>query len=363
MRTDSRKLGLLLAGSMMIGASCGGMDGEESVSPPEGMLELSSAALAVDGPCDIYATAGTPCVAAHSTVRALYKSFSKPLYQVRRAKDNTTKDIPVLTAGGFANVSVQDSFCAGTTCTISTIYDQSPKGNNLTKAPKAMWLPNGGNEANAADAKITVGGHVVHGIYVNNPTANVAYRNNAAAGLAKGDQPESMYMVVDGRRYSSYCCFDYGNSSTSGSDDGSGTMESIYWGSSTQWSRGGGSGPWIAADLENGMFEGSSTNVPSNTSITGWNFVTGMLKGPSGNSFGLKAGNAQSGTLQTKWQGARPAGYSPMKKQGGIVLGIAGDGSNYGQGTFFEGAITYGNPSDSADGLVQANIVAAGYGK
>jgi non-reducing end alpha-L-arabinofuranosidase len=27
---------------------------------------------AVTGPCDIYASGGTPCVAAHSTVRALF---------------------------------------------------------------------------------------------------------------------------------------------------------------------------------------------------------------------------------------------------------------------------------------------------
>src|ERR1019366_8933857 len=43
--------------------------------------------------------------------------------------------------------------------------------------------------------------------------------------------------------------------------------EALYWGSSTQWSRGGGSGPWVAADLENGMFEGDSTNTPSNIPV------------------------------------------------------------------------------------------------
>ena len=39
------------------------------------------------GPCDIYAAAipSTPCVAAHSTVRALFGAYSGPLYQVRKA--------------------------------------------------------------------------------------------------------------------------------------------------------------------------------------------------------------------------------------------------------------------------------------
>jgi hypothetical protein len=88
-----------------------------------------------------------------------------------------------------------------------------------------------------------------------------------------------------------------------------------------------------------------------------------MLKGPSGNAMGLKAGNAQSGKLETKFNGKRPPGYSPMKKQGAIVLGTGGDGSSYGVGTFFEGCMTSGNPPDAIDDAVHANIVAAGYGK
>ncbi|MGE5487902.1 MAG: arabinofuranosidase catalytic domain-containing protein, partial [bacterium] len=35
-----------------------------------------------EGPCDIYAAGGAPCVAAHSTTRALYASYNGPLYQV-----------------------------------------------------------------------------------------------------------------------------------------------------------------------------------------------------------------------------------------------------------------------------------------
>src|ERR671931_1732716 len=55
------------------------------------------------GPCDIYASGGTPCVAAHSTTRALFQSYSGRLYQVRRARDNATTDINALSAGGVAN--------------------------------------------------------------------------------------------------------------------------------------------------------------------------------------------------------------------------------------------------------------------
>lgn len=63
------------------------------------------------GPCDIYASGGTPCVAAHSTVRALYGAYSGSLYHVRRSSDGATTNIGVLTAGGVANAAAQDSFC------------------------------------------------------------------------------------------------------------------------------------------------------------------------------------------------------------------------------------------------------------
>jgi len=323
------------------------------------------------GPCDIYQAGNTPCVAAHSTVRALYAAYNGRLYQVKRASDSTTKDISTLAAGGFANTSAQDTFCADTTCTIPIIYDQSPQHNDLTVAPTGNLLQNGGKAANATDGQITLGGHTVYGIYVTgNPNYDtdrtvqtVAYRNNGAKGLATGDQAEAMYMVLDGTRFSGLCCFDYGNAETSGNDDGNGSMEALYWGSNTNWARGGGSGPWIAGDLENGMYEGDSSNTPSNTSITGIPWVTAMLKGPSGNQFALKAGNAQSGALAVKWSGARPTpNYSPKTLEGAIILGTGGDGSSGGTGTFYEGAMTIGNPADAIDDAVQANIVAAGYG-
>ena len=87
-----------------------------------------------EGPCDIYARANTPCVAAHSLTRALYGSYNGNLYQVRRA-DGETKDIPVETTGGYVKSSVQDDFCAGSKCTISIIYDQSSYKNDLKKSP------------------------------------------------------------------------------------------------------------------------------------------------------------------------------------------------------------------------------------
>jgi len=63
------------------------------------------------------------------------------------------------------------------------------------------------------------------------------------------------------------------------------------------------------------------------------------------------------------YEGARPTGYDPMKKQGAILLGIGGDNSNSAVGTFYEGCVTAGYPSTATDDAVQENIVAAGYGR
>src|SRR5947209_3559997 len=95
------------------------------------LAAVSPAHAATTGPCDIYASGGTPCVAAHSTTRALYGSYTGPLYQVRRASDNTYLSIAPVSAGGYADAASQDSFCAGTSCLITRIYDQSGRGNDL----------------------------------------------------------------------------------------------------------------------------------------------------------------------------------------------------------------------------------------
>jgi hypothetical protein len=343
-------------------AGGGGASGASGMGGAAG----SGASSGITGPCDIYRTGNTPCVAAHSTVRALYGSYAKSLYQVRRASDKSTKDVPVLGPGGYADSSVQDSFCSGTKCTISMIYDQSANGNHLTKSPPGGWLKNGGLEADAAAAKVKAGGHTVYGVYTtsnfDDNAGAVGYRNNSTKGVATGDDPEAMYMVASGKHYNQWCCFDYGNAETNNLDNGKATMEAVYFGNSTQWGKGSGTGPWVMADLEDGVYAGGSTAAaPTNTSLVA-DYVTAMLKGPSGNRFVLKGGDAGAGSLATKYDGARPAGYSSQKKEGAIILGIGGDNSHTGEGTFFEGCMTMGVPSDATDNAVQANIVAAGYG-
>ncbi len=239
-----------------------------------------SASAAGAAPCDLYAAGGTPCVAAHSTTRALFAAYNGPLYQVRRTSDNATRDIGVLSAGGVANAATQDSFCAGTTCLITVIYDQTGRNNRLTQAPPGGFSgPAAGgydNLANATAAPITVAGHKAYGVYV---ATGTGYRNNTTNGVAKGDQPEGMYAVLDGTHYNGGCCFDYGNAETNSRDNGNGTMEAIYFGNIKVWGYGSGNGPWIMADLENGLFSGVNQHYNANDPSISSRYLTAIIKG------------------------------------------------------------------------------------
>lgn len=312
------------------------------------------------GPCDIYAADGGPCIAAHSTVRALYAAYSGPLYQVKKS-DGTTMDIGVLAPGGFASSADQDAFCGTAACTISIIYDQSGMGNNLTKAPAGMAKTTPDNEANAKSVPATFGGHAVYGVHI---VPGVGYRNNTACGTATGDNPETEYMVVAGTPYNSGCCFDYGNMETTSRDDGEGTMEAVYFGNCTIWGKGADTGPWVMGDLENGLWAGNVSPYNNNMPLT-FSYVTGMVKGDAAgkNHWTIKSGNAQSGTLTTPFDGQRPSTrYTPMRKEGAIGLGTGGDNSNAATGNWFEGVMTTAYASDAADDAVQANIVSV-YGQ
>ncbi|WP_327293083.1 lectin [Streptomyces sp. NBC_01198] len=318
------------------------------------------------GPCDIYGSGGTPCVAAHSTTRALYGSYTGRLYQVRRSSDGATRDIGVLAAGGYANAAAQDSFCTGTSCVITAVYDQSGHGNDLWYQGSAQ-VPGSSQSspANATTESLSVGGAKAYSLYVN--PGNSYWRDGHLTGVPTGSAPESTYMVTSGTHVNSGCCFDYGNSETTRKADAAGAMDAINFGKQCWFGGCSGSGPWVQADLEWGLYPGGSQSWNANQRAFTSKFVTAMLKNNGTSRFALKGANAQSGGLTTLWDGALPSGYSPMKKQGAIVLGSGGDcckpggGANLSAGTFYEGAVVSGYPSDAVDNAVQANVAAAGY--
>lgn len=328
------------------------------------------------GPCDIYAGGGSPCVAAHSSTRALYASYNGPLYQVMRQSDGKTLDIGIVQptandAGGYANAAAQDAFCANTYCWVTTLYDQSGKGNHLIQAPRGGFsgpAMGGFNNLPIADmAPVTLMGHKVYGIFI---APGMGLRWNDAKGTAVDDQAEGQYWVINGHHFNSGCCYDYGNAETDSRDDGDGTMETTYYGNATPWYHGQAPGPWVMTDQENNLVgcvnPSPNDKYCADLPTINWRFVTATADGES-HHWRSMGGDAQGGTLHTMYDGSRIKNdrnsYDPMRKQGAILLGNGGDNSNGSAGTFYEGAMTAAGtfPSQETNQKIQANVVAAKY--
>ena len=149
---------------------------------------------ASEGPCDILGAAGNPCVAAHSTVRALFAKYAGPLYTVLHTLSNQSADIRVLEPGGFANVTQHEAICPTEgECVIARVVDQSRNGNHLTPRDDT-GIPgrrpgHPGKKHNPVDAskhKIHVGNGStrVYGMYFDQ---GMGYKNNKTKGVATGD--------------------------------------------------------------------------------------------------------------------------------------------------------------------------------
>ncbi|HUY81750.1 MAG TPA: arabinofuranosidase catalytic domain-containing protein [Acidobacteriaceae bacterium] len=300
-------------------------------------------------PCDILAHS-TPCVAAFSTTRALYRDYKGALYMVTRKSDMTSANIGLL-PGGYANAAAQDKFCAHTTCIIVRIYDQSPNHNDLTPAPPGGAAhgpgPDGYDLPAVANAlPVTIAGHKVYGIAI---FPGMGYRIDHPKGTAVNGQPEGVYMVTSALQLNSKCCFDFGNAEANNLDNNAGHMDAINIMCHHTPCK-----PDAGLDMENGIY--GHLAVPAGTI-----FVTDMGINDGQHKYAIYQGNAQHGGLTTTGLIPLPKGYQPMQQEGAILLGIGGDNSNWASGYFFEGVMTQGMPSAKTLKELQCNIVAAHY--
>ncbi len=342
-----------------------------------------------EGPCDIYGKGGNPCVAAYSTIRRLLSTYAGPLYQVRTGSNamNTgsggqTVDIGQ-TAAGFADIAAQDTACANTICTVSKLYDQSGKGNDITVAKAG--LTNGGQYAGLDDFETTIGrtdtkdkmkvsGRDVYSLYME---ARQGYRQTAAGNeMALGDDPQGIYMLADGTRTGTACCWDFGNVSPNPKTYA--VMNTLFFGVGF-WGKGAGTGPWFGADIEAGVWMGGSNpgepgwgdldtakDAPANTNNPALRvkYALGFLKTGNGpERYALRMADLQTATtVTTAYAGDYPAGRD-LGSQGAIVLGVGGDNSNNSWSTFYEGAIVQGFPADATEDAILQNLKALGYGQ
>ena len=314
-------------------------------------------------------------------VRALSKTYSGPLFQVRSPSSNknqgtggTTTDIGML-ADGYADTAAVDAACGSNYCTVSILYDQSGNKNDIKRAPKGNT--SGGAtgaeddyESPANKGPVTAGGHKVYTLYMN---VHDGYRTAVGVvgkNMPRGTAAQGIYELADGTHSGTACCWDFGNVSTDPTRYG--VMNTLFFGVA-YWGRGAGSGPWMMADFEAGVWAGGSKigdpgwgglndSHPANNNNPSLKvpFAFGILKtDPS--KYALRMADLQTASdLTTGFEGGLP---KSMDNLGGIVLGVGGDNSNNSFGTFYEGAIVSGYPSTATELNVFKNVKAVGYTK
>ena len=343
--------------------------------------QVSLTAKASDGPCNLYAAGNTPCVAAYSMVRSLSSTYVGPLYQVRSGSSatntgtgGTTKDIG-MTADGYADTAAQDSFCANSICTVSVLYDQSGNKNDLRVAKKGT---NAGGataaqddyESSATKGVLTAGGHKVYSLYMNRTEGYRTALGVKGKNMPVGSAAQGIYTLADGTHVGSACCWEFGNVST---DPTVYTVTNALFFGVAYWGRGAGVGPWFMADFESGIWAGGSKpgepgwgSLNDAHPVNPYNpslkvpFALGFLK-TSPSQYSIRMADVQTASdVTTAYAGTPPLA---LNNSGGIVLGVGADNSNSSWGTFYEGAILSGYPTNDTELAVLKNIKAVGYTK
>lgn len=292
------------------------------------------------GPCDILATAGTPCVAAHSVIRKMFAAYSGPLFQIIRTSDSTTLDVSAGT-NGKAILSPTTAFCAATVCNYNNIYDQAHTGSPNNNLPNA----NAGNPAPLSSDTFPKGTTLpILSTSCTNPCSVVGggtlgqiYRNRSSTtGIPTSANPITVYYVRTNTQ-SSICCGDYGDMENPVSNHGAGTMFALVYTTLN------GTPAQVGIDREGDDFT-FATTVPTRYAL--------LAKHGSGNT-AIKIGDATTGGLTTLYNSVDPVTFN---LEGGISIGEGGDGTPA-LTNWYEGAIIAAATADATDVLLQANIV------
>jgi hypothetical protein len=361
------------------GAAAGGAEtgGESGIG---GTMGGAGGSAPVDGPCDIFRAGGQPCAAAYSTVRRLSATYAGPLYQIRSdsSHENTgsggqTHDV-AQTEDGFADAATVETVCANTICTVSLLYDQSGNGNHLPVAKAGIIAagPHAGMddfESSATKGALTVGGHAVFSLYME---PRQGYRlPGEGTGVPDREGAQGIYLLADGTRAATGCCWQFGNVGPIRTFT---EPSSLFFGVGSG-NRGGGDGPWFMADFGSAILAGGTepgdpgwgADVLSNPTVPNPNnpsmasrFALGFFKTDQVD-YALRMADVGTATqLTTAYRGGVP---KRVFFGGSVVLGVSHENANDSWGTFYEGALVAGFPSDETEEAILQNIRAAGYGQ
>ena len=258
----------------IVAACCGACTATSSNSTDTGMGSLhitctqvtppaAPAAGAAKGPCDIYAADGGPCVAAHSTIRALYATYNGPLYQVRKTDDaRPTTSWPSRRAASRTRPTRTRS-AAPDACTISIIYDQSGHGEPPHQGARRAWprrRPTTRRTRRRADHH-----QRPEGLRRPHRARHRLPEQHAPAAPPPATTPRRSTWSSPATSTTAAAASTTGTWRRNSRDNGEGTMEAVYFGTCTIWNKGAGNGPWVMGDLENGLWAGDSSPYAGNT--------------------------------------------------------------------------------------------------
>ncbi len=338
-------------------------------------------------PGDVIKAGGTPVVAAHAVTRALFAAYTGPLFKALRDSDKQEKDIGIVAATGLVDMTALNAFCSGTTCKVTTLYDQSGNGNDMWRGDVASNAPMDNGEAPklcdlmpieymqlSDGSKLPV---VVETGAMWKSKAMCLRNRDKTKNMPVGAEPQTTYAIFHAKYLNNNCCFNYGNTGKRIHYTGPGTLSALNFSKIEFWSKGTGSGPWVMVDWEQGVYAGNiakcgsgaaptaectTTGENVNPSIT-FDVVTTLFKHDGTKHWAMKAGNAKEGDLAVSVElPTLPKGYSPLKQEGGLGLGEGGAGDPNGTGGFSEGAVIAGETVDAVDNAIQKSIVSV-YGR
>jgi hypothetical protein len=310
-------------------------------------------------PCDVAKSGNTPCVAAYSMARALFSTYTGPLFTV--SNGYSTLDAQT-TATGVVNLAPIINFCPPLACTVVKIYDQT--SNHLDAINQVQYAGSNAPQPTTAPTFTTmqVGSATVpaaiDGSLEAGSRANSSWSN---ANMPTGPSAVTEY-AVGGPDLSTHgeSVWDFGEAEQYVVDTGPNHMFAIDLGAQA---------PFLFLDLEGGGIldksmpaiytpgvilaktDGVSVFTEKYAAVGG-----GLAPVADTPSNPLSLANC-TGILQYYGLPLNCFGYGPMALEGGLTLGAGGDGSTLsGQGFFIEGAVMSGQTGDNQDDTIMQSI-------